>query len=233
MQSIHFPLKMWLGETTFTEKLLVMYKYKINEISGNRYVSGRGPWRLILLLMFGFLISKSSLFALAPLRKILALIPGGYPAEFTTVSDSIGYLPAMGPVDIRFGEQVQPFDRMLLHAFPIEEEEEIVDTPVLDEVDAVRSAAMERESLVNDYVNQADIDFNSPVARPESPQPTLQEEYQGNVEFVNPDEFLVFFEKDLSNGDGSDDHIGVPFEVPLRNKPISSEVKSSATYERD
>ena len=77
---------------------------------------------IALTVWSGILLVTVNLPAITPIGSILAYIPGGYSRGLARPDKSIGYLPAIGPVEIRIGERIAPLDRNLLQLLKLEDE---------------------------------------------------------------------------------------------------------------
>ena len=201
-------------------------------------------WRPFVIALFavwnGMFMGRVNVSAITPIRSILSYVPEGYSRGLPGPGKSTIYLRAVGPVEISIGDRIAPLDRNMLQLLKLEEEIDMAQSS--DPVEADESSP---DSILKSNVeNEQGLDFDGTENEegnesqlPEAFQPLMQEEladYQGNVEFIDPDEFLIYFEKDLPGGNGeSNDRLGVPFLAPVHSKEYSPKPRSRAIFEQN
>ncbi len=233
IQFPHFSFKKSWEETTFCKEAKVFYKSVSSKVEGKRFPERWKPWKIALVVWSGILLARVHLPAIPPVSSILKYFPGGYSNGYPKSRHSIGYLTEVGPVGLRIGDRIVPFDRNLLQPLELADEMETVASSDQNETVEPNPEPISKTDLENDPI----IDFAEKPEEDENElqdaaQQILQENYQGNVEFVDPDEFLIYFEKDLSGGH-SNDRLGVPFQVPVSPKQDSPAPRSNATFEQN
>ncbi len=161
-----------------------------------------------------------------------------------------GYLTDSGPKVTRVGEFKPDFDRRELAGLDRDSEPELVseDEPEsrsneggeepnsAEGESGILTAKTGTDDLPEDGLTEKGRETNSKDEGKEAGMETVhlppQEEYRGNAEFMNPEEFLIYFEDDEPEG-GGDGSVTVPFEVPYQTIPIHEGGRSSATYLRE
>ena len=152
-------------------------------------------------------------------KSVFESLPPGYP----------GYLPMLGSTPLRFLDPVEIFDRMLLHGLSSESKSSGVDQELIEEpTSTVESPAeiMEQDAPAPEM---------EPVDEPKVPE-TLpigqtQSETASAVNFIDPEDLLIFFEKESADEEGSKS-VGIPFQVPYQSPPKMGAGTSSAVYEQ-
>jgi len=77
--------------------------------------------------------------------------------------------------------------------------------------------------------NEVDVpDEAAPEERPD--RTLLSSDYKGNMELVDPNELLIYFEETHVDDNGDETKVGTPFVVPFESRPTPVNTGSDASY---
>lgn len=154
-----------------------------------------------------------------------------------------GYLPEIGVLPFRTEEAPTHFNRARLIALPTEAMEE----PMKKEMENQESLQDLMNSLIEEEMNEDKMKKEEMMGpepptetetktEPEATEPEAEEASDSAgayTDFVNPDEILLYFEKQtLNDNPNSQSTIGFPITVPNQSAPQTPVKPSEATFEQ-